>query len=467
MAMVDNWSKMRAKGSGQVDRMFKKIGFAVIAAALMSGASWSQSLEDSLALTYTTNPTLQAERARVRAVGEGIAQARAGYLPSISASAGISQSHTESSGGFFSQSNSVTPKSYSLSASQAIWRGGRITGAIDQAQATFLAAEENLRAIEQSVLLEAATAYLDIQRDTQIAEIRRNNVDVLGAQLRAAEDRFEVGEITRTDVAQAEARQSAARAQFAAALAQLASSRAAYTRIVGQAPGTLADVPPLPELPATLEDAVEIASDFSPTLRGAAFSEEAARAGIQIARGTLLPEVSLSASAGSRFDQSLPGDQSDSYSVGAQVSIPIFTGGLNRSRLRAANHSADQARLQVSATRRLVEQNTTNAFNNLLATDSVIESSSQAVRANEIALDGVQQEAFVGLRTTLDVLNAEQELLDSRLTLVSAERDAYVAGLFLLQSMGLLTAETLGLDVETYDAEASTRSGNIDLTPWN
>lgn len=448
--------------------MIKTLGCALALALTAAGASWSQTLEDSLALTYTTNPTLQAERARVRAVAEGVAQARAGYLPSISANAGISRSRTESSGGFFNQANTVTPKNYSISANQAIWRGGRITGAVNQAEASFLAAGENLRAIEQSVLLEAATAFLNIRRDTEIAEIRRNNVEVLGAQLRAAEDRFEVGEITRTDVAQAEARQSAARAQFAAALAQLAASRAAYVRIVGQSPGTLADTPPLPTLPDSLAEAVEIAADFNPVLRGAAFSEEAARAGIQVARGALMPEVSVTGSAGTRRDSSFSGDQTDSVSVGAQVSVPLFTGGLNRSRLRAANHSADQARLQVSAARRQVEENTTNAFNNLVATQSVIESSAQAVRANEIALDGVQQEAFVGLRTTLDVLNAEQELLDSRLTLVSAERDAYVAGLVLLQSMGLLTAETLGLDVEVETASLSEPAwGNIDLTPWN
>lgn len=448
--------------------MIRTLGCALALALTAAGASWSQTLEDSLALTYTSNPTLQAERARVRAVAEGVAQARAGYLPAVSASAGISRSRTESSGGFFNQANTVTPKNYSINASQAIWRGGRITGAIDQAEASYLAAAENLRAVEQSVLLDAATAFLNIQRDTAIAEIRRNNVEVLGAQLRAAEDRFEVGEITRTDVAQAEARQSAARAQFAAALAQLASSRAAYTRIVGQAPGTLADAPPLPTLPDTLQEAVDIAADYSPVLRGAAFSEEAARAGIQVARGALLPDVSMTGSAGTRRDSSFSGDQSDSYSIGAQVSIPIFTGGLNRSRLRAANHTADQARLLVASARRQVEENTTNAFNNHIAAQSVIESSSQAVRANEIALDGVQQEAFVGLRTTLDVLNAEQELLDSRLTLVTAERDAYVAGLVLLQSMGLLTAETLGLGVEIYDADLSQSEwGNIDLTPWN
>ena len=447
--------------------MIKLIGYALVLALSSVGLASGQSLEDSLALAYTSNPTLQAERARVRAVAEGVVQARAGYLPNVSASAGISRSRTESSGGFFNQANTVTPKNYSINASQAVWRGGRITGAIDQAEANALAAQENLRAIEQSILLEAATAFMNIRRDTEIAEIRNNNVAVLDAQLQAAEDRFEVGEITRTDVAQAEARRSAARAQFAAALAQLASSRAAYVRVVGQAPGTLADVPPLPTLPETLEDANEIAADFSPTLRQAAFAEEAAQANIRIARGALAPDVSLSASAGTRRDSSFSGDQSDSYSIGASVSIPIFTGGLNRSRVRAAAHSADQARLQVTATRRLVEENTTNAFNNLVATESVIASSSQSVRANEIALEGVQQEAFVGLRTTLDVLNAEQELLDARLTLVTAERDAYIAGLVLLQSMGLLTAETLGLNVDIYDPARYESGSNIDLTPWN
>lgn len=438
-----------------------------IAAAVLTLPAQAQTFEETLELTYRSNPTLQAERAGVRAVEESITQARAGWLPNVSATAGISSTYTESSGGFFNQSNTVTPQSYRIDASQAIWRGGEINGAISQAQANVQASREQLRSSEQTVLLQAATAYLDVRRDVSIAEIRRNNVEVLLAQLDAAEDRFEVGEITRTDVSQAEARLSGARAQFAAALSQLAASRARYAALVGQYPATLAPEPPLPQLPDELEDALEIALDFSPVLRAAAFTEDSARAAIQTARGAYMPDVSLSASASRGLDQQLSGDQTDRVSVAAQVSVPLFTGGLNRSRVRQANFNADQARMRVTAARRQVTEVVTTAFNNLVASRSVIASSEQSVEANEIALDGVQQEAFVGLRTTLDVLNAEQELLDARLTLVSAERDSYVAGLTLLQAMGLLTAETLGITGEPEPYVSTSSSGDAGFMPWN
>ncbi len=439
----------------------------MFAAAMLTLPAQAQTFEESLELAYRSNPTLQAERAGVRSTEESIIQARAGWLPNVTASASVSNITTDSTGGFNSQSNTVRPQSYRIDANQAIWRGGEINGAISQAQATVAASREQLRSTEQTILLQAATAFLDVRRDVSIAEIRRNNVEVLLAQLDAAEDRFEVGEITRTDVSQAEARLSSARAQFATALSQLAGSRSRYAAVVGQYPATLSPEPPLPELPDTVEDALEIALDFSPTLRAAAFTEESARSAIQTARGAFRPDVSVNASASQARNQQLSGDQTDRYSVTAQVSVPIFTGGLNRSRVRQASFNADQARMRVTAARRQVTEVVTTAFNNLVASRSVIASSQQSVEANEIALDGVQQEAFVGLRTTLDVLNAEQELLDARLTLVSAERDSYVAGLTLLQAMGLLTADTLNISGEPEPYVSATSGAGIDFIPWN
>ncbi|MEE2527123.1 TolC family outer membrane protein [Hyphobacterium sp. HN65] len=449
--------------------MFKQIiCTGVLAAAVIANPANAQTFEETLELTYRSNPTLQAERAGVRAIEESVTQARSAWLPSVSAQASISSTRTEQSGGFFgNRTDSVTPQNYRIDASQAIWRGGEITGAINQAEANVLAAREGLRTTEQTVLLQAATAFLDVRRDGAIAQIRRNNVEVLLAQLDAAEDRFEVGEITRTDVSQAEARLASARAQLAAALSQLAASRARYDAVVGQYPATLTPEPPLPEMPQSVEDALEIALDYSPVLRAAAFNEDSAIANIRSARGAYSPDVSLNASASRTNDQNLSGDQTDRYSVTASVSVPLYTGGLNRSRVRQATFNADQARIRVIAARRQVEEVVTTAFNTLIASRSVIDSSQRSVEANEIALEGVQQEAFVGLRTTLDVLNAEQELLEARLTLVSAERDSYVAGLTLLQAMGLLTAETLEIsgDPEPYLSEPT--RANFDLTPWN
>ncbi|WP_417468960.1 TolC family outer membrane protein [Maricaulis sp.] len=445
----------------------------------MGAAAQAQSLEESLALAYNSNPTLQAERARLRATDEGRVQARAGYLPQVSASATVSSQHSESQstfviGGVATSSGSTetnsTPKTYSLSASQSIYSGGYNGGAVDQATALIYAGRESLRSVEQTVLVDAITAFMDVRRDAEVVNIRRSNADVLAQHLQAARDRFEVGEITRTDVAQAEARLSGAQAELSAAQAQLATSRAAYERVTGQPPATLQDPPALPDLPDNLADAAETAFRFSPELLAAQYGEQAASHAIRMARSSLRPQVSLTATASGSRDSSYTGDQRDSTQILGQVSVPLFTGGLNRSRVRAAIAQEEQTRQQSLLARRQVTEGVTNTWNAYITSQAVIESSRQAVRANEIALDGVEQEAYVGLRTTLDVLDAEQELLASRLTLVTAERDSYVAGYRLLQAMGLLSAERMGLNVEVYDVAGEPDRfslPNFDLTPWN
>ena len=458
----------------------------VLAAALSASASLlalgngaqAQTLEEALAQAYNNNPTLQAERARLRATDEAYVQARAALFPTLSASASVSRQHVESESTFVIGGNTVssvsesdsTPKNYSITANQAIYRGGRTDGAIQQATASVMAGRETLRTVEQTVLVNVVTAFMDVRRDAEVVAIRRNSADVLARHLQAARDRFEVGEITRTDVAQAEARLSGAQAQLAAAQSQLSISRAAYERLTGEPPATLQNPPELPGLPEGLADAAELAFANNPQLLAAQHGEDAARQGVRVARGAMRPEVSLSATASSARDSNFSGDVRDTTSIVGRVSIPILTGGLNGSRVRAALAQEEQARHQVREARRQVTEGIAIAWNGYVASLAVIESSQQAARANEIALDGVEQEAYVGIRTTLDVLDAEQELLESRLTLVSAERDSYVAGYRLLQAMGLASAEQLNLAVEYYDPAAETYRSpltNVDLTPWN
>jgi len=449
---------------------------AFIAATSTASA---QTLEEAMAHAYNSNPTLQAQRASLRVADEGRVQARSAMFPTVSANASIAQQSTESSSTFVinnvpvtsSSESDATPKNYSISATQSLYRGGRTSGAIDQATAQIMAARETLRATEQAVLVDTVTAFMDVRRDTEVVNIRRNNVEVLSQQLQAARDRFEVGEVTRTDVSQAEARMSGAQAEFSAAQAQLAASRAAYERVTGQPAASLSEPPALPNLPEGLAEAAEMAFQYSPQLLAAQYAEEAARHGVQVARGAMMPEVSLQATASAARDSNFTGDTRDTTSVVGRVTMPIFTGGLNRSRVRASIAQEDQARHQVNEARRQVTESVTNAWAGYVTSLAVIESSRQAVRANEIALDGVQQEAFVGLRTTLDVLNAEQELLNARLTLVTAERDSYVAAYRLMQAMGQLSVEQLGVPVELYELESVDNSGsrftNLDLTPWN
>lgn len=438
---------------------------ALSLAAAAPGAA--QTLPDSLADAYATNPDLAAQRARLRAAQEGLVQARSQRLPTVSAGGGVTEAERWGSQFFNSPPSSID---YQITASQALYAGGRISGGIDQARAGLEASRAELRSTGQQVLTDAVAAHMNVIRDQQVVAIRRNNVEVLAEQLRAAEDRFEVGEITRTDVAQAEARLSGARAQLAAAQAALASSRANYERVVGVAPGELVAPQALPRLPETLGEAAETAVDLNPSLAAARFNEIAAEKQVQIARGALRPEIALQARASENRDADLTGQGQGQATISAQVSVPIFTGGLNGSRVREALAESDAARLQVTSARRQVLEGVRSAWNNLLAAQAVIESSRQAVRANEIAFDGVEQEAFVGLRTTLDVLNAEQELLNSRLELVRAERDLYVASYALLQSMGRLDPRWLGLTVDEQallEAEREAERSNFDLTPWN
>ncbi|GGE33600.1 membrane protein [Marinicauda pacifica] len=450
---------------------FRLFSTAILCAAALAAPATAQTLEETLAAAYESNPVLAGQRAQLRQTNEGYYQARAGALPSLSASASVSESETwgGSSQATLGQTGSGSA-GYSVTANQALYRGGRISGAIDQALAGIEAGRMRLLSTEQGVLVDAVTAHTTVIRDQEIVAIRRNNVEVLARQLDAARDRFEVGEITRTDVAQAEARLSGAQAELAAAQAQLAASRANYERVVGITPTTLVEPEGLPVLPQDLANAADVALAANPELLAAQYSEIAASQGVQIARGARRPEIGLQATASENRESDFTGRGRGSATIRAQVSVPLFTGGLNASRVREAIAAEDQARLQVVQARRQVIEGVTTAWNNLLAARAVIESSREAVRANEIAFDGVEQEAFVGLRTTLDVLNAEQELLNSRLNLVQAERDLYVASYNLLQSMGVLDAQRLELPVDAYDAEASLDRGwgpNLDLTPWN
>jgi outer membrane protein len=447
---------------------------AALAAGMMAAAApagWSQTLEETLAAAYRTNPQLQAERARLRQSAEGVTQARSVLLPSVSASGTLSESETWGGGGFAGAGGGGDgSSSIGAQLSQPVYRGGRTRGSINAAEARLEAGRERLRAVEQNVLFDAVSAHANVTRDQQIVSIRSNNVEVLGEQLRAARDRFEVGEITRTDVAQAEARLSGARAQLSGAQAALAASRAAYARVTGVDPVQPELIGPGAGLPDALDGAQNLALDNNPDLRAVEFNELAAREGVRVARGAMLPEVSVSASVNESRDSAFSGQARGSAQVQARVSVPIFTGGLNQSRVREAQASADEARLAGLNIRRQVIEAVSNAWNNYLAAQAVIESSREAVRANEIAFEGVEQEAFVGLRTTLDVLNAEQELLNSRLELVRAERDLAVASYGLLQTLGLLSARDLQLPVADESAtedDSRARWPNFSLIPWN
>lgn len=420
----------------------------------LTGSASAVTLYEALALAYQGNPTLGAQRAFVRAVDENVPQALAGWRPTISVNGSVAKQYSKIQN--FPDRDS-TPGTVALQLTQPVYRGGRTVASTEQAEKQVLAAREGLRAVEQQVLLDAITAYLNVLRDQARVQLQANNEAVLRRQLEASQDRFDVGEVTRTDVAQSQARLARAISDRSAAEGDLEQSRATYLRLVGSQAIELQPAPPLPPLPGSLEQAIQISNQQNPSLSQSRYNEEAQGHAVRVAVGNLLPTVNLvgSASRTRDFDESsntLNSSTTGSESVSAQVSVPLYQAGGVSAQIRQAKQTHSQRRIEIEETRRQVEEATIQAWETLVAARQVILSTREQVTANEIALEGVIQENAVGSRTTLDVLDAEQELLDSQVALVIAERNEYVAGFQLLAAVGGLTAETLSLDVQLYDA---------------
>ncbi len=425
---------------------------ALLVSASITSMATAETLNEALAMAYDTNPELAAQRANLRTVDEEIAIAKSGYRPQAGATVGVNRTTTDPSGG---GSFGSTNQSYDLSVSQPLFRGNRTTNSVKSADNTIMASREQLRSTEQTVLFNAASAYMDVIRDMAVLKLNQNQVDVLRRQLQATKDRFRVGELTRTDVAQSEARLSRADSQRIAAEGQLNISRDAYSRVVGQEPGSLAR-PGLPSLPPTLDEAVAIATKENPQLLAAQYVEKASQYDVKTAKGAVLPSADATAGV-SRTDRSNLGNQlfgsaaSNTANVGARVTIPLYQSGAEYARVRQAKQRASQRQIEISVAERQVVERARNAWAQHLTANANIQAQQAAVRANEVAAEGVRQEQTVGSRTILDVLDAEQELLNARVQLVLAERDASVASYGVLASIGRLDVKSLDLKVDAYD----------------
>jgi outer membrane protein len=429
---------------------------ALIALAMGAGAApaGAETLQEAIGLAYRTNPTLLAQRANQRALDETIVQARSGLRPTISASAGVDYSRVDTDALGVVESDGATA---SISLSQNIWTAGRTARGIDAAEANVRAGRENLREVEQQVMSSVIQAYADVVRDMEILRIRQENITVLRRQLDESNARFEVGEITRTDVAQSEARLAQSDADLANAQAQLSVSRAAYAAVVGQAPADMATLPVLPGLPTDFDAALDVALVENPGVQAAIYALQAAEANVAAARAEYRPSARLSASYGGTANDLSGFDLTDrtAFTAGATVSVPLFTGGLNRSRVAQALERANAAQIGVEGERRTVLQSVSSAYAQTVAARSTLQAGEQAVRAASVAAEGVRQEAQVGLRTTLDVLNQELELRSAQVTLASAHRNQYVAQAQLLAAMGRLGGPNLDPSIDAYDAEAN------------
>jgi len=429
------------KGSSKRIRPASRLACAAVACALAVGSSVlsgarAQSLVEALSRTYNSNPDLLAQRALLRQTDETLAQAVANWRPRVSLSVEYNKIEIDSL-------PQVRPNTYFalngrttlLSVTQPIFRGGKTVADTKTAQANIQAQRALLQDTEQQVLLNAATSYADLLRDVGIVDARKNNVRVLVQQLDATRERFRVGELTITDVSQAEARLEQAKADLVLAEAQVRIDQAAYQRTIGVPPGTLGELPLIGPLPASEEECVALAMDYGPRAVSAQHRITAASYGVNSAISALLPQVNVVGFIQYQQDLQFPSDQYYQYGVRLQATVPIYQNGSEWSVIRQAKE------LVVSSWR------------NLDSARSRVVSFSAQVRANEVALNGVRQEALVGSRTTLDVLNAEQELVNSQVNLISARHDVQVNYYGVLSGIGRLTARTLGLPVEYYDEE--------------
>jgi len=433
---------------------------ALMPTAMLAGTApaRSETLKQALAAAYMNNPELRAERARQRATDESVPQALSGRRPSVAISGDLGRSRSKSFTIGGTSRNTSDPRGYGLSVSQPLFSGFRTLNNTKSAEATVLAGREALLNVEQNIILDAITAYVDVVRDAAILKLRNNNVSVLNEQLRSTRARFDVGELTRTDVAQARARRSGAISQRDQAAADLASSRAVYKRIIGRAPGSLRYPRSIAaKLPRSRKVAYDVALSEHPGIQAALYNEQAANFNIKATRGELYPSVSLNGEYSRRWEPSSTVRKTKSASITGRITIPIYQSGSVYSRVRQAKHTRAQRALELDNIRNQVLAATSSAWSGLIAARAQIVSSQEQVRASRIALNGVREEAKVGQRTTLDVLDAQQELLDARVSLVVAERAATVASYSLLSAIGRLNARHLGLPVPYYDPTVNYR----------
>jgi len=429
------------------------VSAAALVDACLGTSAHAETIHGALARAYHANPDLNSQRAITRATDEAVPQALSGYRPKVTGAAdlGYINQKSHSARQKYSQDD-FGPRGLSVTLDQVLYNGGRTGNQLRGAESRVLAARETLRNTEQTILLNAATAYMNVLRDTALLNLRRNNIEVLSTQLKQVSDRFRVGEVTRTDVAQSESRLARARSDAYAAEANLKTSMATYQQIIGAAPTKLAAARPVENLlPKSREAALAMSQREHPAIIAALHGVDQQQLQVKSVEGELYPTISLSATASRRYDSQAPGSDLWQGSVVGRLSVPIYEGGQVYSRVREAKETLASQQIVVDSQRERVRQLVVSSWGALEATKAQINAAEAQVRAAEIALAGVREEAKVGQRTTIDVLNSQQDLLDARVSLVTAQRDRVVASYNVLSSVGGLTLRKLGVNVAAYD----------------
>jgi outer membrane protein len=428
-----------------------------LAHAALAGGACAMTLPEALAATYNNNPTLLAQRARLRESDEGVPQALSGWRPTVqfTGSAGVQRNEATNV-----QQQTLTPRSLDLNITQPLYSGGRTVAATSQAENTVRATRALTLATEQQVMLSAVTSYLDVVQNQSVLELSINNEQVLRRQLEATQDRFRVGEVTRTDVSQAEATLATATATRVQAEGTLENVRANFERFVGEPPGLLEPPTERPALPTSRAEAASLAANNNPNVISAQFNEAAARDAVRVVRGQLLPQISIvgDIGKGQEITTQTQNRSANTASVIARLTVPLYEGGQIYSQTRQANETVGERRSQIDDTRRTAVQTAQSDWETLQANRAQVESLIASVKANEVAYEGVQQEALVGARTVLDVLTAEQTLFTSRVGLVQAQHNEAVAEFSVAADIGRLTALDLNLPVQPYDADQHYRA---------
>ncbi len=455
-----------------------------LCAALSAGApAQAETISGALARAYAFSPDLGQQRASGRAADENVPRAASALRPQVNAQAsgGVSRNSLESPAGLGGVSgiggagvggaaglgssssvgssssdvfNSTTyPRNLGLTVTQTLYNGNRSINSVRQAESGVLQSREQTRLTELNVLFNAASAYMNVLRDSALVQLNISNVRVLDEQLRQSRSRFQFGEITRTDVAQAEAALALGQAQQSTAESNLQTSLAVYRQLIGQPPGRLAPARPLDALlPHALQDAVAISQSEHPQIQAGLHAVDAAELNVKVQEGSLYPTVSLQGSVTQAYDvQGIPGENAFQAMAVGSLTVPIYDGGLSFANIRQAKEQLSQARLQVDLQRETIRAQVVSTWGALISARSNIRSFQSQIRANESALAGVREEAKLGQRTTLDILNAQQTLLNSRVNLISSQRDQVVQSYALLAAIGRLSATVLGLNVSVND----------------
>ena len=433
----------------------RSLGARTVFVWVLLGANMAhgETIEAALARAYANSPDLNAQRASLRSTDEQVPRSKSGYLPRVNASSSLGAAESGYGiSGLPSSDYKLTPRSIGVQVSQNLFNGGRTASAISAAESGVLAGREGLRVTEQTVLLNGATQFENVLRDEAVVKLREANIDVLKEQLRQTNDRFKVGEVTRTDVAQVEAQLASAEADMSNAQSNLDSSRAAYQQVIGTAPTALEEAFPIAKkLPTSIKEALQAGEKEHPSVGAARFAVDVADAQVKLAEGELKPSVDLVGSLSRGWDSKAPDDTLSDLRLVGQVSVPIYEAGEVSARVRAAKETFGQRKLEADSAREQVRAGITAAWSQFETSQARVKSAEAQIQAATVALNGVREEAKVGQRTTLDVLVSDQALLSAQVNLVTAKRDRVVSSYQVLAAIGRLSAKNLGLSVKAYD----------------